>query len=94
MENEKLYDFDAIYKWLQMKIDEKYDDIDAKIEFMLDDFSKPKIWLAKSYSKQTLEDTERIKFLDSLLHHVKTLTNVQDVRDEIDKMNHQGNKYE
>ncbi len=91
---EKLDNHDVLYKWLQIKINEKYNDIDVKNEFYSADLPNGKLRLNKSYSENVLSDDEKTTYLNSLHRQLVSLTSVQDVRDEIEKMSRQDNKDE
>jgi len=84
--------FKIIYRWIQLKINEKYIGVDAKVEFRLGELENGKVALRFSFSQETLDDPSRHEYLKSLLPQLESLTTIQDVKDEIDELNRQGNE--
>lgn len=80
-----------LFKWLDMKVSKKYDDINVELEFNSADLLNGKLALRKNFTKETTQDPEKVEYLESLLHQLACLTSVEDVQDEIDRMNRQDN---
>jgi len=88
MDNEEL-----IYTWLQLNINQKYDDVFAKTEFWSADISKQKFRFMKNYSQETIQDQDRHEYLDQLHQQAQLLfsKSPEEMKLEIDKINHQDN---
>lgn len=91
MDNQEL-----IYRWLQLKIDHKYEDVSSKDEYWSAEISDRKFRVMKNYSQETLMDIDRQNYLDLLLQQVQILysESPEAVVMEIDKMSRQDNKNE